>query len=76
MLTCREMSEVASEVIEGRARRRDRVAARLHLLMCRLCREYFRQLRVTIATIRRVRPPEVTVNPDQVLDKIERAGRG
>jgi len=75
MLTCHEMSERASELLEGRARWPDRMAARVHLLMCRFCREYFRQLRVTIATIRRVRPPDVTVDPAKVVDEIERTTR-
>jgi len=75
MLSCRELSDRASDLLEGRVRQRERVAARMHLLMCRFCREYFRQLRVTIATIRRVRPPQVTVNPAKVVEQIERTSR-
>ena len=75
MLSCREMSDRASDLLEGRVRQRERVAARMHLLMCRLCREYYRQLRVTISTIRRVRPPHVTVNPPKIVDQIEDASR-
>jgi len=75
MLSCREMSDRASDLLEGRVRQRERVAARMHLLMCRLCREYYRQLRVTIATIRRMSPPHVRVNPAKIVDQIEDASR-
>jgi predicted anti-sigma-YlaC factor YlaD len=73
MLNCREMSELASDFLEGNARWHERVAARLHLLMCRFCRRYFRQLQVTIHTIRRVRRPEVKVDAAKILAAIDRA---
>lgn len=70
MLSCREMSERASELVEGRARWPERLGARLHLLMCDYCRRYFEQLRLTIATFRRVRRPTAPVDTAKVLARI------
>ncbi len=55
MLTCREMSEQASEVLEGRVGWRRRLAAQLHTMMCVHCRRYYRQLRLTIDAVGRMR---------------------
>lgn len=75
MLTCREMSEGASELMEGRGPWPQRLAARMHLLMCRHCRRYFRHLRLTVATVRRAKPPARSVDVERVLDAIERVGK-
>jgi predicted anti-sigma-YlaC factor YlaD len=74
MLKCREMSELASDFLEGQVPWTVRIAAQWHLVICPNCRRYFRQLRLTIETIRRVRPREAAVNTEKVLAEIDRAG--
>lgn len=74
MLTCREMTELASDFLEGRLRWTQGAAARLHLSICENCRRYLRQLRLTIQTIRRARPPEAPVNVEKIVAEINRAG--
>jgi predicted anti-sigma-YlaC factor YlaD len=69
------MSEQASELLEGRVPPLQRAAAWLHLAVCRHCRRYFRQMRLTIETLRRVGPSHPPVDPKQVLESIERATR-
>lgn len=73
MLSCREMSEQASELLEGRASGVQRAAAWLHLSMCRHCRRYFRQMRLTIETLRRSGPALPSFDPDPVLKAIDDA---
>lgn len=75
MLTCRDLSELASELLEGRALWTDRLAARAHLFVCRFCREYLKQLQLTIATVHSIRPPEPPVDLEKVVQEIERANR-
>jgi predicted anti-sigma-YlaC factor YlaD len=69
------MSEQASELLEGRVSPLQRAAAWLHLAMCRHCRRYFGQMRLTIDTLRRVGSSHPPVDPEQVLESIERAAR-
>jgi predicted anti-sigma-YlaC factor YlaD len=73
MLSCREMSEQASELLEGRAPGVRRAAAWLHLAMCRHCRRYFRQMRLTIETLRRAGPTRPPFDPERVLKGIDDA---
>jgi predicted anti-sigma-YlaC factor YlaD len=75
MLSCREMSEQASELLEGRASRVQRAAAGLHLAMCRHCRRYFRQMRLTIESLRRAGPARPSFDAERVLKGIDDADR-
>jgi hypothetical protein len=56
MLTCQEVTELSTELLEGTLSWRLRWQVRIHLAMCRLCRRYIEQLRLTIAALRRLRP--------------------
>lgn len=75
MLSCREMSEQASELLESRAPRSQRAAAWLHLAMCRHCRRYFRQMRLTIDTLCHAGWSHPSVDPEKVLQDIDDAAR-
>lgn len=44
MLKCRDIARMASEQLDRPLSLRERVSFRMHLLMCRLCRRYVRQL--------------------------------
>lgn len=44
MPTCREMSELATDYMEGTLTWRQWFAARRHLFFCTLCRAYYDQL--------------------------------
>jgi hypothetical protein len=52
MLNCREITGRASEFLDATLPWHVRVQMRLHLLMCRFCREYVRQLALVVATLR------------------------
>jgi predicted anti-sigma-YlaC factor YlaD len=61
MLNCREVSERASDFLDAALPYRERLQVRLHLLMCRICREYVRQMTFVVRTLRRlprVGPPD------------------
>ena len=46
MLRCREVSKLVSESMERDLPLRQRLAVRLHLMMCRMCAGFARQLRL------------------------------
>ena len=73
MLSCREVSERASDLIDGRASWRVRAGARLHLLMCQHCRRYVEQLKLTVRALQSSRRSEPPVDAGRVLDGSERA---
>lgn len=67
MLTCRDLTEHATNYMEGTLPLRTRLAVRLHLFLCGMCRAYLRQLRRTVALLRgrRLAPP-----PGEVEERI------
>ena len=51
MLRCRDLTERASELLDGDLSLRGRLALRLHLALCGMCRTYLDQLRKTRALV-------------------------
>jgi len=63
MLTCKEVSRsIASDQLTAAGWRR-RLAIKLHLFMCRHCREYVRQMREIAATVKHMLGQQ-TADPD------------
>lgn len=56
MMTCREVAALANDHVDGLTTRRQRLAVRFHLMMCRHCRRALRQLEATLALLRAVGP--------------------
>ncbi|OFW15450.1 MAG: anti-sigma factor [Acidobacteria bacterium RIFCSPLOWO2_12_FULL_67_14] len=69
-MTCRELTEVITDYLEGRMSFMDRVRFRVHIGMCRGCRAYLDQMKQTIRTIGRL-PPE-DMPPDVQAQLLER----
>lgn len=63
MLTCRELTELITEYLEGRMSFWQRLQVQMHLGMCQHCRAYLRQMRATVQTLGKLPtepiPPEV-----------------
>lgn len=57
MLTCRELTEVITDYLEGRMSFMDRLRFRAHVGMCRNCRAYLDQMKHTVHTLGGL-PPE------------------
>jgi hypothetical protein len=72
MLSCRDLSERASDLLDRRAPLRVRAAARLHLLMCRHCYRYLQQLRLTKAVLSRIPTAEPAADAEKILSELER----
>lgn len=54
MTTCREFTEVITDYLEGPMRLAQRMRSFMHLLRCRGCRAYLRQMRVMVGTLGRL----------------------
>lgn len=57
MLTCRDVTKSATDYMERELSFRESLQIRLHLLMCRFCRRYVRQLAATRDALRRMPRP-------------------
>ncbi|QBQ55277.1 zf-HC2 domain-containing protein [Nitrosococcus wardiae] len=58
MLSCREVTEKASDYLENTPPYRQRLGIRLHLLLCHHCRRYLRQLRAVTIAFKKCLNPE------------------
>lgn len=65
MLSCKELVARSSDFLDGQLDFRGQLAVRSHLLMCRHCRRFIRQMRLTQATVRHL--PE---GPGPELDRL------
>lgn len=63
VLRCRDVSEKATDYLEGALPPRQWLAMRWHLLLCGMCRAYLDQLRKTarLLGMRRLPPPSAEV---------------
>ena len=70
MPTCQQITELITEYLEGQLSLGQRMSFVLHIGMCRHCRGYLRQVRVTVHALGRMPraplPPHVR---DELLDQ-------
>ncbi len=63
MLTCKELTELITDYLEGRLSLSQRMRFQLHVGLCRHCRAYLRQMKMTIQTLGQIAeepiPPDV-----------------
>lgn len=69
MLSCPQITELVTDYLEGRLPLKQRLQFQMHIGMCRHCRRYLRQMRLTIRTLGSM-PPEPP--PADVLDELMR----
>jgi predicted anti-sigma-YlaC factor YlaD len=67
MLSCKEVTELATDYLEGDLPRGKRLRVRVHLWMCRHCRGYLDQMHKVIGMLRRL--PTEPVSPE-VVEKL------
>lgn len=51
MLTCQQLTELVTDYLEGRLSFVERMGFQMHIGMCRSCRAYLRQMKVTVHTL-------------------------
>lgn len=67
MLTCRELTELVDDYIDGRLGLWERAKFQMHVGMCDACRQYLAQLRATREAVTRLPEPEM---PEAVRDEM------
>ncbi|MNM83084.1 hypothetical protein D3C81_951300 [compost metagenome] len=72
MLTCKEMSELGSDIIDDHLGLRTRMDVFMHLGMCPRCRRYIKQLRLTSQVLQQLPPDSAPVDTQAILDKVRR----
>lgn len=70
MMSCSEITEQVTAYLDRRMPLSQRMAFRMHIMMCRHCRRYLRQMRATVALTGKM-PVEPV--PDEVRDDLVRA---
>ena len=67
MLKCCEVTERADDYVDGQLGLRSALQVRLHLLVCRSCRTFMRQMRIVGGLIQDYGKAPRSDEPDQVL---------
>ena len=76
-LTCKELTEVLTDYLEGVMPAEDRARFDAHLALCEGCVTYVEQMRQVIATVHELRPAEVEATaPDDLLEVFRAWKRG
>ena len=52
MLTCKELVAFSSDLLDGELSFRQRMAMRRHLMLCRNCRRFIKQMKLVQAVVR------------------------
>ncbi|MEW6324749.1 MAG: zf-HC2 domain-containing protein [Nitrospirota bacterium] len=69
-MTCKELTELITDYLEGKLAFWDRVRLQWHIGLCAACRAYLRQMRQTIRTLGML--PEEPIPPavrDELLER-------
>lgn len=75
MLKCREVEQRADALVDNEPLPwRERMALRLHLLMCHHCRRYVRQLRQLVQSLRRAPEPAAPETVARIMKAVEENG--
>jgi anti-sigma factor RsiW len=75
-IMCRQAVELVTDYLEGALTFEERARFESHLAGCPHCREYLREMRVTIAALGRVEPEELSPAARDDLVALYRAWRG
>ena len=69
MLTCKEQVARSSDYLDGQLSFRERLMVRHHLMFCRNCRRFIRQMRLMQATLR-VMPEPPVPGADELAERL------
>lgn len=67
MITCKQLTELVTAQLEGQLSLTDRLRFQAHLGLCRHCRKYLRQMRITLKTLGKLPDLELSPQVEQEL---------
>jgi predicted anti-sigma-YlaC factor YlaD len=71
MLTCREMVQLGSDIIDKQLGLGQRIAVYVHLRQCKNCRTYIRQMALTSAVLQALAMPTNSAEVEATLGHIQ-----
>ncbi|WP_373188209.1 anti-sigma factor [Halopseudomonas sp.] len=75
MLSCHQMSELGSDIIDQNLTFNSRMAVMMHISMCRHCRRYIKQLSLTSAVLTQLPMPAQPEDIASVVAALKQEGR-
>jgi hypothetical protein len=77
MMTCKELTEIVTDYLEGRMSFMQRLQFRFHVGMCQHCRAYLRQMKMTIKTLGTLPDEPIPADVrDELLERFRSIRRG
>lgn len=70
MLTCKEITALVTDYLEGRMSMADWMRFQMHVGMCKHCRAYLKQMKVTVEVLGQM-PDDVEI-PSDVRDELRK----
>lgn len=64
MFSCRDVSESVTDHLEGEATLMDGLLLRFHLLICKHCRRFYRQFRISVGISAKLRKIDAPTDPE------------
>lgn len=74
MLSCKELVARSSGLLDGELSFRERMAVRRHLVLCRNCRRFIKQMKLTQAVVRNL-PENQGAEVDDLAVRLARQRR-
>ncbi|CAM3715730.1 zf-HC2 domain-containing protein [Pseudomonas wadenswilerensis] len=71
MLSCKELVARSSDYLDEQLTLGERLMVRQHLMFCRHCRRFLKQMRMAQATVRAL-PEEPVVDSDALAERLAR----
>jgi len=58
MIQCKDIAEHSSDYVNHDLRLLDQFKMWLHIMMCSCCKQYLQQVKITVVTVKTVKPKE------------------
>ncbi len=76
MMNCEQVTKAAGDFIERRLRLRERLMVLAHIAMCKGCRPYIEQFRLTLLGLRSLPQPAGVLPSEDLIEQFRQQSRG
>ncbi len=76
MMNCEQVTRAAGDFIERRLRLRERLMVLVHIAMCKGCRAYIEQFRLTLLALRSLPQPAMERPSESLVERFHEESRG
>ena len=75
MMNCEQVTRAAGDFIEHRLKLRQRMTVLIHIALCKGCRVYIEQFRLTLLALRSVPQPAANTPSDNLMERFRLESR-